>query len=122
MTAAARRTEGGAEYEQAALRADFIAQLRELIAAQVLGGDVNEIPFGGMTVLPIDGVTGCIMETFQFARGFGQHGGVKLFADYPLSPLIFFQQRRSEFGVTKTAAPFWGAAATRELFVDVDVA
>ena len=46
-------TEGGAQHQQGLLRAHLIAQSAELIGGQALCGDIDEIPFGRVAVLPV---------------------------------------------------------------------
>ena len=47
-------SEGGADYEQGAFRADLVAQLLELGVSEARGSGVNEILFCGVAVLPIE--------------------------------------------------------------------
>ena len=56
-----------AEHEQRVLSPDLVAQLRELIGAQVLRGRVDEIALGGMALLPVDRVARRVGEAFQLA-------------------------------------------------------
>ncbi|MDO7785510.1 hypothetical protein QPL65_25150, partial [Escherichia coli] len=51
-------TDCGADDEQAAVRADFIAKLLELVVAEVGGGGVNEIALGAVALLPVKRVAG----------------------------------------------------------------
>ena len=50
--------EGGAQHEQRAVAADFVAQELELLRSQVLGRDVDEVALGGCTMHPEDGLAG----------------------------------------------------------------
>jgi len=82
--------EGEAKNKQGAILADLVAELLELIRAEILRGDEDEVPLGGFTMLPVDRITGSIGEAFQFANGFGEHDGIEFFADDPVAPLVFF--------------------------------
>ena len=62
---------GHAEDEEAALGADVFAELGELGLGKGLGGDVDEVAFGGMALLPVESVTRGVGEAFEFAEGFG---------------------------------------------------
>lgn len=95
---------GHAEDEEAAICAHVFAELGELGLAEVLGGDVNEVAFGGVAVLPVEGFAGGVGEAFEFAQGFGEHFGVVGFVDDPVIPFVFLQERGGEVVVAKAAA------------------
>ena len=57
-------TEGGADDEQAAVRPYFIAELLELVVAEVGGGGINKILLGAVALLPVERVAGGIREPF----------------------------------------------------------
>ncbi len=47
--------EGGAEDEERPLRPHLACQFLQLLVGEAGGGDIDEILFGGMAVLPVDG-------------------------------------------------------------------
>jgi len=55
-------TKGGTEHQQATVCTNLLSQLGQLVVAEVLGGDVDKISLGGVTLLPVEGV----------ARGIGR--------------------------------------------------
>src|SRR5690606_18070266 len=95
-----------ADHQKRTILTDFIAQLLQLIVIQRGRGHVDEIAFGGITVLPIDRVARSVDETLQLAYRLSQHGRIKLLADNPVAPLVLFQQRRREAVITETTATF----------------
>jgi hypothetical protein len=76
--------EGATEDKEASIATDFVGEPLELGAAKVLGGDVDEVLFGGVAMLPVDGVGGGVGEAFEFAEGFSEHA----FRASKLSPKI----------------------------------
>lgn len=52
--------ESRAQDEQRLIRPDLFAQLLELLGAECLGRDIDEVTLGRMTLLPIDGIAGRI--------------------------------------------------------------
>ena len=69
-------SEGTTEDEENALGADFFGELGELFVFEGLGGDVEEVAFGGVALLPVEGVRGGVGKAFEFAEGFGKHGSI----------------------------------------------
>ena len=97
-------SEGTTEDEEGALGADFFGELGELFVFEGLGGDVEEVAFGGVALLPVEGVGGRVGKAFEFAEGFGKHGGVVGLIDDPVPPFVLFEQGGGEMVVTEAAA------------------
>lgn len=97
-------SEGAAQHEEAAIVSHFFGELGELVLFEGLGGDVEEVAFGGVALLPIVGVGGGVGEAFEFAEGFGQHGGVVGFVDDPVAPLVLLEEGGGEVVVAEAAA------------------
>src|SRR5579859_1233599 len=72
----------------------------------MLRGDVDETLFRGIALLPINSVAGRVSVAFQFADGFGEHVGVEFLVDDQIAPLVFLEERRREFEITKAATAF----------------
>ena len=49
------------------IRPDFLAQLLELLGAEGLRRDIDEVTLRRMTLLPIDGIARRVGETLQLA-------------------------------------------------------
>src|SRR5712692_3028074 len=73
---------------------------------EALRGDVDEVSFGGVAVLPVDRVAGSVCEAHVFAHGLGEHGGIIILADDPVAVFVLFQERGSEPEVAEAAAAF----------------
>ena len=98
--------EGGTQHQQRALRPHLVGELLELVVGQAGRGHVNEILLRGVAVLPIDRIAGRIGESLQLAQGLRKHGGIVVFVDHPVAPLVLFQQGWRQAVVTESAAPF----------------
>jgi hypothetical protein len=85
-------SEGTTKHQEGALGANFFGELGELFVFEGLGGDVEEIAFGGVALLPVEGVGGRVGEAFEFTEGFSKHGGVVGLIDYPVPPFVLFEQ------------------------------
>ena len=62
-----------------------------MVGGEGLGGDVDEVGFGGVALLPVEAVAGGVGEAFEFAEGFGKHGGVVGFVDDPVAPFVLLE-------------------------------
>lgn len=69
-------------------------------------GDVDEIPLGGVAVLPPDCFRRRTGKTFQLAERLGQHGRVVVAVDDPIAPAVFFQEGWGKVIVAEPAATF----------------
>jgi hypothetical protein len=76
--------------------AHFITELLELVMSQGLRSYVDEIPLRGVAMLPIDRIARGLDESLQFAHRLRQHSSVVFPINHPVTPLVFFQQRRGE--------------------------
>lgn len=97
-------SEGTTEDEESAIGTDFFGELGELFVFEGLGSDIEKIAFGGVALLPVEGVRGGVGKAFEFAEGFGKHGGVVSFINYPVPPFVLFEQGGGEMVVTEAAA------------------
>ncbi len=110
---------GHAEDKEAAVWANLFAELGELFVAEVLGGDVDEVAFGGVALLPVEGFGRGVGEAFEFAEGFGEHFGVVGLVDDPVVPAVFFEQGGGEVLIAEAAAalPVDGCGDAAGIFV-----
>lgn len=101
---------GHAEDEEATLRAYVFAELGELGLAEGLGGDIDEVAFGGVALLPVEGFGWGVGEAFEFAEGLGEHFGIVGFVDDPVVPMVFFEEGGGEVVVAEATAalPIYG--------------
>lgn len=96
--------EGSAADEEGAVGADRFGEGLELRAAQVLGGDVDEVGFGGMTVLPKVLGAGRVGEALDLTNGLGEEFGIELGVDDLVVPLVFLDEGGGEFVVAEATA------------------
>lgn len=85
-------TEGCAEHQQRPLRSHLIGEFLQLLVSEPGGGHIDKVLFGGVAMLPVNGVRRCIGETLQFAQGLGKHRRVVGLIDDPVTPAVLFQQ------------------------------
>ena len=83
-----------------------MAQPVELRRVERLRGDVEKIPLGALSLLPVHLGAWAVAKAFQFAQRLGQHGGVELAAHHPVAPVIALQQRRCDAAEAEPAAAF----------------
>ena len=87
---------------QRALEADLVADEPELLPAQVLGRDIDEVGLGRFAVNPENIRGRCVVEALEFAHRLGEHLGIIVLADDPVTPVIFFEERRCQFEKSET--------------------
>ena len=75
-----------------------------MVGVEGLGGDVDEVGFGGVALLPVEAIGGGVGEAFEFAEGFGEHGSVVGFVDDPVAPFVLGEEGGREMVVAEAAA------------------
>ena len=97
--------ERGAEDQQRAAFADFLGQSGQFLRPQCLRGDIKEVAFGRMALLPIDAIARRVGEAFQLARSPAPASRRHILAGDNLpAPFVLFEQRGREFIIAETAA------------------
>ena len=98
--------EGAAADEQRALGTHLLADEAELVGAQVLGGHVDEVALGRVTVIPEDFAVRRVAEAFELAHRLGEHLRLVLLADDPVAPLVLLKERGRELEEAEATTTF----------------